>query len=1055
VRELNLDSAVDTFHPSPQQEQLWVAEPDGPTGRIQAVVALRGAVENEAIREALRRATERHESLRTTFARQPGLLVPLQAVHERLEPAWGAREAIDAAARERALAGELSAPLDLMGGPLLRALLLSRSSDRHELVLTASALVMDAPSLSLLVGELAAGLGAPVELVEEPLQYADFAAWQREQVASGEEEARAALDTWTELRELPPPRLPFTGPAGGPLARIPVEISAEMAAGVQAVAQRYGIAAPILVQAAWHVVLGRYSGEAEVVVAVLAAERRHTDLEGAIGAYSRAVPVRAGVGPELTVAELLRGLERSREDALVLQDYAPADLSLSLLPAFVEIPTVHAHAGSLQLGPSGVPTVTGHPLTLAVLTGDGALAATLEHDSGRHRPEDARRLASSLSRLLTAIVQAPGAKLGELDLLDESERRRVLFDYSALERAAADGTVAAMVAAHAQAAPRHVAVADGRRSLTYEALERQANQLAQRLARGGVGPDVTVGLFTDRSVDMVVGLLGILRAGGAYVPLHPEHPAARLGQQLESAGAHAIVTQQALLGQLPEFAGEIVCLDRDAAQLATEPAGAPVVDVRAEHLAYVIFTSGSTGTPKGVMVSNGNVVNYARALLARLGASEPLTFATVTSIATDLGNTAVFGALCSGGTLLVVDQPTAGDPGALAAAFAATPVDVLKITPSHLAALLAGGETGVLPRRLLVLGGERAPWELVERVRGLSTCRILNHYGPTETTVGSCAFLVEEGPDEYGPASVPIGSPLDGTACYVLDDARRPLPVGAPGRLFIAGAGVARGYAGAPELTAERFVADPFAGGRMYDTGDIVRWLPGGALEFLGRRDEQVKIRGYRVEPAEVEAVLRSHPQVIEAAVVARPHAGGELRLIGYCAVAAVTAEAELQAHAARWLPEYMRPAAIVTLERLPQTPSGKVDRQALPDPEEAVTAGGDLMPPRTPMEEAVAAIWAEVLGLPAVGVEDDFFALGGHSLLATQVVAQIRSDFAVDLPLHSLFTFPTVATLTAEIVQMMGAADDEETARLMAELEGMSEEEAQRLLDGGGAAES
>jgi acyl-coenzyme A synthetase/AMP-(fatty) acid ligase/acyl carrier protein len=377
----------------------------------------------------------------------------------------------------------------------------------------------------------------------------------------------------------------------------------------------------------------------------------------------------------------------------------------------------------------------------------------------------------------------------------------------------------------------------------------------------------------------------------------------------------------------------------------------------------------------------------------------------------------------------------------------ATPVDVLKITPSHLGALLAAGDARVLPRKWLVLGGERAPWDLIERVRALSDVAILNHYGPTETTVGSCTFVVGADRGPYRPASVPVGGPIANTACYVLDPADRPVPIGMPGRLLIGGTGVARGYAGAPALTAERFLADPFAGGRMYDTGDHARWLPSGALEFLGRADEQVKIRGYRVEPAEVETALRSHERVVEAVAMAQPSGAGDLRLVAYCAVSAPVGEDELRAHLAEWLPEFMLPSVIVTLDRLPQTPSGKVDRLALPDPDSLAPDAGDHLAPRTPMEEAVATIWSQVLGMPSVGIEDDFFALGGHSLLATQVVAQVRSDFAVDLPLHSLFTFPTVASLTAEVVRMMGSAEDEETARLMAELEGMSDEEAERLL--------
>jgi acyl-coenzyme A synthetase/AMP-(fatty) acid ligase/acyl carrier protein len=398
---------------------------------------------------------------------------------------------------------------------------------------------------------------------------------------------------------------------------------------------------------------------------------------------------------------------------------------------------------------------------------------------------------------------------------------------------------------------------------------------------------------------------------------------------------------------------------------------------------------------------------------------------------------------------VLVGPDTAADPGALASLMRSRPLDVLKITPSHIGALLTAGDPDVLPRRWLIVGGERAGWDLVERVRELGDCAILNHYGPTETTIGCCTLQVAEGRGEHAPASVPIGAPISNTSCYVLDDAHRLAPVGVAGRLFVAGAGVARGYVGKPEITAERFLANPFAGAleRMYDTGDLARWLPDGTLEFLGRVDEQIKLRGYRVEPGEVEAALRAHPDVREAIAIARPGAAGEMRLLAYCTGESALDQDTLRSHLQDWLPEYMLPEAIAILHELPRTPSGKVDKLALPDPDLAHARSAEHIAPRTPLEEAVAAIWAQVLGLPQVGVEDDFFALGGHSLLATQVVAQVRSDFAVDLPLHSLFTCPTVASLAAEIVSMMGDSEQEETARLMAELEGMSDEEAQRLL--------
>jgi len=469
----------------------------------------------------------------------------------------------------------------------------------------------------------------------------------------------------------------------------------------------------------------------------------------------------------------------------------------------------------------------------------------------------------------------------------------------------------------------------------------------------------------------------------------------------------------------------------------------------------VIYTSGSTGMPKGVAVTQRNLANYTADIIRRLGAaSEPLVFGMVTAISTDLGNTAFYPALCSGGTLALIRPEVAADVAAFADQVAEAPLDVLKITPSHLRALLRANDPGILPRAWLILGGERLSWDLVDTVRSLSRCRILNHYGPTETTVGSCTMLVG-GPGPYGPATVPIGTPISNTRCYILDDRHRPVPLGLEGRLFIGGEGVARGYIGQSE-SSERFLADPFAGGaaRMYDTGDFACRLPDGTLEFRGRADDQVKVRGYRVEPSEIESVLRQHPDVHEAAVVATEEDAGDVRLVAYVAPRTATVD-DLRRQVAGWVPEFMIPASFIPLDTLPLTPNGKLDRVAL---QERSIAGTDeanpYVAPRTAVEEAVAAVWADVLGLDRVSIDADFFALGGHSLLATQVVAQLRSDFAIEIALHSLFIYPTVAALSEEVTRLMSTTDEESTTELLEELNSLTREQARELSGerGGGA---
>ena len=1055
---------TESFEVSPQQEALWSAEPGGPSGRVQAVLAISGTFDQDRLQRALDRAVERHESLRTTFKRETGLRIPLQTVQAAagvtlrsidLDPAAAGEQSV---ALEQVLDDERCAPLDFERGPLLRAVVVSLGADSRRLVLTAPAVCADAGSLAILASELAGGAGHAAEAAE-PLQYADFSAWQRETLASDSAEAQAARSFWDETAELRSPLLPFSAPHEQPepftATAIRLHPQPGLSVAVEQTAARYGATAGILVEAVWRAVLRRFSGDAEVAVGLCATQRRHGDLEGAIGLFCSPVPLVTEVTEETTVAELVHTLARLRGDALVWQDYAPVTPPSDVRVGFADCGGEAAPQGAdirLERITAAVP---GCELWCSAHATRDSLDLSLWFDPTRHGVDSISRLGRALELSLAAASARPQMTIGELPLLGDSERELVLFKFNDTARPVPSVTLHELIASRAPASGEQSAVIDRNGPMSWATLERRSNQLAHRLRASGVGPDVTVGLLTERSAAMVVGLLGILKAGGAYVPLHHEHPAARLADQLATADARVIVTESAVDDRLGEVAIERICLDDPESGLDTLPGDALDGDARPENLAYVTFTSGSTGRPKGVCVTHANVVNYASDIVARLGAdAESLSFGMVTSVSTDLGNTCLFGALCSGGTLVLVSPEAAGDPGAFGRIAEASPIDVLKITPSHLSALIAGGERRVLPRRMVVLGGERAPWDLIERIRSLSDCAILNHYGPTETTVGSCTFPVSDGPDASRPASVPIGSPISNTRCYVLDERAQPAPIGVAGALMIGGAGVAQGYAGSPDLTGERFLADPFIdGARVYDTGDRARWLPDGTLEFLGRTDEQVKIRGYRVEPGEVDEALRRHQSVRDAITVARVSGAGGVRLFSFCTTnESAFDRAAVEQHLTEWLPEFMLPSAIIVLEDLPRTPSGKIDVLGLPDPELATGdqvdgARDGYVAPRTPIEEAVVAIWEQVLGKPQVGINDDFFALGGHSLLATQVVAQVRSDFAVDLPLHSLFTSPTVALLTEEIVQMISQDDDDETARLMAELESMSDEEAQRLL--------
>jgi amino acid adenylation domain-containing protein len=542
----------------------------------------------------------------------------------------------------------------------------------------------------------------------------------------------------------------------------------------------------------------------------------------------------------------------------------------------------------------------------------------------------------------------------------------------------------------------------------------------------GVGPEVRVAICVDRSLDLLIGVLGILKAGGAYVPLDPMNPGDRIAYILDRSAATILLTHRSLQLKTGSIAARTIYLDEEQEALALESGENLGRTVSPECLAYVIFTSGSTGEPKGVGVEHRQVNNYMMGIVERLGITPGSSFALVSAVAADLGNTVIFPSLCAGGRLQIIPRETSFNGHELGEYLTRHQVDYLKITPSHLIALQGMHNSGpLMTGGTLVLGGESSRWDwvesLMERAPG---CRVINHYGPTETTVGVLTFDTQGSKRASRRETVPLGRPLANSRVFVLDDSLEPVPVGVVGELYIGGKGVARGYVNAPDLTAERFIPDLFSnepGTRLYKTGDLVRYLEGGSIEFVGRRDHQVKIRGFRVELEEIEAALRSHPNVRECAVVARENDGGERRLFGYLVARSEQEglEQEVRRFLRERLPDYMIPSVISVLPGFPLTPSGKVDRKALPDPDLTPSAPGhNYVAPRNRIEALLASIWAEVLAVPAVGVLDNFFDLGGHSLLATQVAHRLREALDVAVPLRDLFEHPTIAALAAKLIE-------------------------------------
>jgi amino acid adenylation domain-containing protein len=973
---------------------------------------------------------------------------PSQVVHERLESVLYEGEG-----------SGVTAPADLSAPPLVRARLRNQSGG-HELEITAPALSADRRSLLALVQEVAA-LYDGTSLDNEPLQYADYAEWRAELLRSGNDEMRAGADFWRDRRRVSVPLLLHgrRAPQPGAYETLAIDLTSARE-GLQRAAGTLRTDVGTLLEACLHLVAARIAGDPEVLAETTLDSRVHQELAGALGPLTQTALLSTRVTAATTVAEVVDQVQRARADLIRWIDYQPAvvdqrdtfGLGFEYLehaaPVFDGAP---AHVAELTA------RVTPVALQLIVRDDGNALRGELSYDAAVYDADDVQTFAECYSAVAADLVRAPNTTAGAVRLLDEPARARVISASQGPEAEVPATTVHALFAEQVRRVGHRVAVTDGSASLTYDELDVAAGRLARRLRELGVGPDVAVGLCFDRSPEMIAALLGILKAGGAYLPLNFEHPVTRLRQQLASAGATVVVTARRLADALDSVAAQIVCIDDDS---QAEPDDGEPADVRPDHAVYVMYTSGSTGVPKGVTVTHRNLVHYTRALIARLEAgsvSEGLSFGAVSAISTDLGNTAVFPSLLSGGTLNLI-PPDASLDGARYAAYAAEhPIDVLKITPSHLKGLLAtAAVSDVAPRRWLVLGGESSSWNLVDGILAQGKCRVLNHYGPTETTVGACTFEVTRDVESRLSRAVPIGRPLPNVGAFVVDEGLDVVPVGVPGELWIGGVGVARGYAGDEEETSKRFVHDRFSSGegRLYRTGDRVRYLRGGALEFLGRIDDQIKIRGYRVEPGEVEAVVSRYDGVRQAAVLPLGDAESGWRLVAYVVAAPQPTVADLREYLLTTLPEFMVPAEYAFIDSLPLTANGKVNRQALASL--ATTGGGerDYVAPRDPVEERIAAMWSEVLGVESVGIHDDFFDLGGHSLLATQVIARVRAAYNAHVPLHALFAAPTVADLAAAVKQDRPAATDDDADELLADLATLPVDELTALLAADGEAE-
>jgi amino acid adenylation domain-containing protein len=1030
------------------QQQLWLLhslDRTGITYNISLTVDLRGRLDAGALRAALTDLVARHEGLRTRLPVVDGW--PLQVVGEpaavdlpvRTEPAADALgQQVVAASRQ---------PFDLAAGPPFRVALWRRSADQHVLLLVIHHAMFDGWSLGVFCRDLAALYqarrgGAELRLPELPVQCVDLAAHQA-RLRAGDTRA-ADVDYWrTALAGAPPvlelptdfPRPAQVSTAG---ARATVWFEPDLTDRVSAFARATGGTVFSTLFSAFSTLLSRSAGTEDVVVGSPVAARLRPELEPLIGCFINTLPLRVDLAGEPGFAELA-----ARVRAVVMAAHEHQELPFNRIvdavrpdrstahspihqvvfaledahPARFDLAGVSAEVTEVDFGSSRA------DLGVSVTPVAGRLRVCAEYRTDLFTAGTVTALLNQFGVLLGHALAEPDRPVTQLPLLTDEQRQRMLFDWN--DTAAefpADVAVHELVERQVDLRPDAAAVVfEDEATLTYRELDGRANQLAHHLRGLGVGRDTRVAVCLQRSPEMVVAVLAVLKAGGCYLPLDPANPVDRLAFMVADAQAPVVLTQRALRGSVSTSDATVVELDTDWPRVAARPATRPGRLAGPTDLAYVIYTSGSAGTPKGVMVEHrslGNFVSAEHRMFEMGPHDDVLQFA---SLSFDVSVGEIFGALTCGARLHLARQETLLSVPELTRFMQQHRISMMDMAPAMMA-LLPGDAFPAL--RVAFVGGEAFSGDLVNRW-SVPGRRFFNGYGPTEGTV---TMIVEECTGTDWDQSPPIGRPVQNMRAYVLDQHRQPVPVGVPGELYIGGVMLARGYLNRPELTAAKFVRDPFHPDptqRLYRTGDLVRFRPDGRLDFLGRIDDQVKLRGFRIELGEVEAVLAAHPDVADAAVLLREDTPGARKLVGYVAAPATGARArpepaELRGHLADRLPPYMVPAALVVMDALPLTASGKVDRRALPRPDGADLAGAAAVPPRNRRERTLAEIWARLLDVPKVGVHDNFFALGGHSILGLQLVREIRTAFGVDVSIRDVFEHATVAALAAVVERAM-----------------------------------
>ncbi|MGJ5628680.1 non-ribosomal peptide synthetase [Nostoc sp. CALU 1950] len=1011
---------VSGFQLSPLQKRLWLLQQDNSTYCTQCAIFLEGNLKPEVLKAALQQVINRHGILRTSFRRLSGIKVPVMVIAESSVLVWHEINLSDCEPQEQEAKFEAifqqqrRQNFDFEQDMLLSASLLTLSLDKYILIISLPSLCADTWTLKNLVAEISYSYSACLQseiISEEVVQYLQFSEWQNQLLE--DENAEIAHKYWQE-QKLPSQtilRLPFESQSAKQtqfqLDCLRLTIAPDVTAKVATLARKHNTSTAVVLLACWQTLIWRLTGEPEMIIGMAGDRREYEELHEVLGLIATWIPIKSQLTPDLCFQELLKFNENTLTNNTEWQDYYTPEsvgnennLVFPIGFEFEQLPEKHFANGVSFSLEKYYSCIEPFKVKLTCTQCSETLNAEFYYDVNYFSPDSIQRLAGHFQTLLNHATNNPDKKISQLDIISKSNRQQLLVEFNQTQiDYPKNKCIHQLFEEQVEKTPNNIALVFEDQQLTYTELNRKANQLARYLQTLGVKAEVIVGLCVERSLEMIIGLLGILKAGGAYLPLDPTLPKESLDFRLQDAQASLVIN-----------------LDTDWNIIAQYDDDNPNSEVTTENLVYVVFTSGSTGRPKGVAIEHQQLVNYLNSITERLNLPAAANFASVSTLAADLGNTVIFPSLCTGGTLHIISSQRVADSAALAEYNRQHSIDCLKIVPSHLASLLASAPSeSILPRQRLILGGEVATWDLIEQIQQQAPdCLIFNHYGPTEATVGVTTFAVQNNQASHNSKTVPLGRPLGNIQIYLLDQQLQPVPIGVPGELYIGGASLVRGYLNRPELTAERFIANTFGNSkcdRLYKTGDLARYLPDGNIEFIGRLDNQVKIRGFRIELSEIEMVLCQHPEVQQAVVLLRE----DKRLIAYIVPKQKQTPSVSNMHRflREKLPEYMMPSAFVILKALPLMPNGKVNRSALPEPDGyRPELEATYQPPQTEIEEAIAIIWQEALNVQKVGINDNFFELGGHSLLIVQIHSKLKNLFNQDLSITDLFEHPTISSL-------------------------------------------